>query len=291
MVCTFIIGILCLLSPLDGDAQAQPESISAVESSSMHEYDTTETWCENSNGQKIYGISYIPKTEEKVPLVIFAHELCNTHTAGVSYAEALVSQGIAVYIFDFRGGSNSSRSDGKTTEMSVVTEVDDLQTIVQTAQQWDFVDSEKIVIIGGSQGGAAASVYASENGSDIAGLVLLYPAFVIQDEIHTQFRSLDDVPETFNFLGWIHVGKNYASDVWAYDFYGMMENFNKPVLILHGSRDYTVDVSYSEKAADSFPDAELHIINEAGHGFYGRSFDEAITHIFAYLRDIEIMDS
>lgn len=285
IACAFVIGILYLFSSFGSNAIVQPESISATGSDGMYEYTAIETWCENDQGQKIYGISYVPETDEKVPLVIFAHELCNTHTAGTSYAEALAYQGIAAYTFDFRGGSYSSRSDGKTTEMSVMTEADDLKAVVQAAKQWDFVDDEKIVIIGGSQGGVAASVYASEHSTDIAGLVLLYPAFVIQDEIHAQFRFLNDVPETFNFLGWIQVGKNYASDVWDYDFYGVMEKFGKPVLILHGNRDYMVDVSYSEKAADSFPDAELHILNGAGHGFYGKSFDEAITYIFAYLNE------
>ena len=62
----------------------------------MYEYDTVEIWCEN-DGQQIYGVCYEPETEEKVPLVIFAHELCNTHTAGIDYAEELASRGIAVY--------------------------------------------------------------------------------------------------------------------------------------------------------------------------------------------------
>jgi pimeloyl-ACP methyl ester carboxylesterase len=55
------------------------------------------------------------------------------------------------------------------------------------------------------------------------------------------------------------VGKNYASDMWDYDVYKAMENYEKKVLILHGNRDGIVDVSYSEQAAENYPDAELHV--------------------------------
>jgi alpha-beta hydrolase superfamily lysophospholipase len=129
-----------------------------------------------------------------VPLVIFAHELGNTHTAGIPYAEELVTHGIAVYTFDFRGGSVSSKSSGQTTEMSVMTEADDIKQLIDAAKTCDFVDTEKIVLIGASQGGAASSVYASANGNEIAGLILLYPAFVIKDDLHEQFDSLDEIP-------------------------------------------------------------------------------------------------
>lgn len=268
--------------------ESQSKGISETGYKSMYEHKAVEIWCENES-QRIYGICYEPETEEKVPLVIFAHELCSTHISGTSYARELASRGIAVYTFDFRGGSSRNRSDGKTTEMSVLTEAEDLRAVVAAAKQWDFVDSDKVIIIGASQGGAAASMYAAENPEEIAGLVLLYPAFVISDEIHSQFASLDEVPDEFSFLGWIRVGRNYASDIWDYDFYEEMEKYDKPVLILHGDRDYTVEVSYAEQAEKSFPDAELYILKGAGHGFYGRSFEEAVQYITLYLQDINVL--
>lgn len=293
-ICVAVIGILYV--PYTGkfsdkDAveltENQPDGVSEMGKQSMYGYDAVEVWCENED-QRIYGICYEPETDEKVPLVIFAHELCSTHASGTDYAMELASRGIAVYTFDFRGGSSHNRSDGKTTEMSVMTEADDLRAVVAAAKQWDFVDREKIVIIGASQGGAAASMYAAENAEEIAGLVLLYPAFVISDEIHSQFTSLDEVSDGFSFLGWIRVGRNYVSDIWDYDFYGEMEKYDKPVLILHGNRDYTVDVSYAEQAEQSFPDADLCVLKGAEHGFYGKSFEEALEHIFLYLHEIGI---
>lgn len=227
------------------------------------------------NEQNIYGIAYIPRTEEKVPLVIFSHELGSTHRSGVPYAESLASHGIASYIFDFRGGSSGSRSDGETTEMSAMTEADDIEAILDTAREWDFIDSNKIALIGASQGGMASAIVAARSPEQIEGLILLYPALLIPDAVHWEFDSLDVVPDQFMFNGWILVGKNYAEDVWNYDTFGEMSNFERPVLILHGDKDTMVDISYSERAAESYPSAEIHVIRGAGHGFYGSSFNTA----------------
>lgn len=233
--------------------------------------------------QNIYGIAYIPQAEEKVPLVIFSHELGYTHTSGISYAESLASHGIAVYIFDFRGGSDYSQSDGKTTEMSVMTEADDIESVIQSAREWSFIDIDKIILIGASQGGMASAVAVSKNPEIIAGLVLLYPALLISDVVHEEFASLNDVPDQFFFNGWIYVGRNYVADVWDYDIYKEMSDYQKPVLILHGDRDSIVDISYSHKASESYPDAEFHTIHGAGHGFYGRTFNEAMDYILDYI--------
>lgn len=248
----------------------------------MYKYNISEIWCEN-NGQKIYGVAYVPEADGKVPLVIYAHELCCTHEAGTGYARELALHGIAVYTFDFRGGSYDSRSDGKTTEMSVMTEVSDLQAVISAARTWDFVDTDKIYLLGGSQGGMAAAVAAERNPAYVAGLMLLYPAFVIQDTLYKQFHTLENVPEQFHWMGWIMVGKNYASDVWDYDLYERMETYFAPVLILHGDRDSLVDMSYSRRAVEHYPNAKLHIIKGAEHGFSEESFETAVEYILNFL--------
>lgn len=250
-----------------------------------YKYETREINCPIEN-QNIYGVAYIPETDEKVPLMIFSHELGSTHRSGTDYAEELASHGIAVYTFDFRGGSTASRSDGNTVGMSVMTEADDIGAVLDAAQEWDFVDANRIALIGASQGGMASAVTASRRPDEIFGLILLYPALLVHDAVHEQFDSLDEVPEKFNFNGWIMVAKNYAADVWNYDVYADMPKFTKPVLILHGNRDGIVDVSYSERAEESYPNAELHILRGAGHGFYGRSFNTAMDYIFDYLNEI-----
>lgn len=53
--------------------------------------------------------------------------------------------------------------------------------------------------------------------------------------------------------------------------------------------DGIVPVSYSDRAAKVYRDAEYHVIDGAGHGFHGGAFDEAVRYVFAYLQEIRII--
>lgn len=225
-----------------------------------YNYKTKEIKCQ-VGAQEIYGVAYIPQTYGKTPLAIFAHELGATHRSGIPYAEALASCGIAAYTFDFRGGSASSRSDGDTDSMSVMTEADNICAVLDAAATWDFVDAEHIVLIGASHGGMASAIAASRRPDDLCALILLYPALVAYDAVHEKYSSLDEVPRSFWLGKLIHVGKHFVSDSWDYNVYADMPKFKNPVLILHGDRDQVVDISYSERAAATYPDCEFHVMH------------------------------
>lgn len=250
-----------------------------------YDYEIREIHCEN-NGQDIYGLAYIPEGRAHFPLVIFAHQLGATHAAGEGYAAALAALGTAVYTFDFCGGGVDGRSDGKTTEMSILTEAGDLAAVLEAARGWEFVDERRIVLLGASQGGAVSAIAAARHGEDVAGLILLYPAFMIFDRVHAQFGALENVPEQFCFLDWVDVGRRYAADIWAVDIYDTIQRYDGPVLLIHGGKDTITDLSYSERAAQVYADARLHVIGRAGHGFYGRSYRESVGFIVDYLRDL-----
>lgn len=144
---------------------------------STYTYRQQEIELEN-RGQKIYGIAYIPETErEAVPLVICAHGLGGSYQSNIAYAEQLASRGIAAYCFDFRGGGGS-RSDRDTTEMPVMTEVSDLEVIMEAASKWEFVDRSKIVLLGTSQGGIVSAIAAARHTDQISGLVLIIRRFL-----------------------------------------------------------------------------------------------------------------
>ena len=239
--------------------------------------------------QNIYGVAYIPEGDaEKWPLVLCSHGLGGTYRSCAAYAEQLASHGIAAYCFDFRGGGGT-RSDGKTTGMSVMTEVADLEAILDAAKGWDFVDVEKILLLGTSQGGIVSAITAARHTNEVAGLILCYPAFLVHDDVHRTFSSLDSVPETFSYQ-WITAGRIYVSDMWDYDVYAEIGNYTKPVLLMHGSSDSVVPLSYAERAAEVYPDVEYYVINGAGHGFNGRAFEEATEHIFEYLQKNGILE-
>ena len=66
-----------------------------------------------------------------------------------------------------------------------MTEVSDLEAVLNTAAAWDFVDVDRIVLLGGSQGGAATALAGCRNQEKIAGMMLMYPALSAVDDTIT----------------------------------------------------------------------------------------------------------
>ena len=234
----------------------------------------------------IYGIAYVPETDKKVPLVIFSHELGNDHTSGERYAERLAEAGYAAYIFDFCGGTvGGNKSSGSNSEMSILTEAADLEAVLASAKTWDFADPDRIVLMGGSMGGLVTTVVGSGHQDEIAGMILMYPALSVKEDSGMEkYPTKEDVPDDVSlFGGWIHVGKNYITDLWDVDFNQLLSSYQGPLLLLHGDRDSTVPLSWSEEARKIIPDCEFHVIKDGGHEFFGQPFEDAMTYIQPYL--------
>lgn len=245
-------------------------------------YETQEIYCDN-NGKRIYGVAYIPQgISGRMPLVIYSHGLGGTHSAGASYARFLASHGIACYAYDFCGGSSSSQSDGRTTDMSVLTEKSDLAAVFSAARQWDFVDTSRIALFGTSQGGLVSAMFAADHVEEISKLVLFYPALSIPDDARERYSSLSDIPATAYFL-YLTVGRIYFADILDYDPFTDIVRYTKPVLIVHGDRDGVIPLSYSERAAREYPLATLYTISGAGHGFGGSDMQYAANLMLEYL--------
>ena len=80
--------------------------------------DSVELWSQRDTN-RIYGVMYYnPVTSKKQPAVILSHSSSLTHEAMRGYASAIAKMGYAAYCFDFCGGSDKSKSDGKTDEMT-----------------------------------------------------------------------------------------------------------------------------------------------------------------------------
>jgi dienelactone hydrolase len=256
--------------------------------SSFARYEIRELCCHNYE-KNIYGVAYIPYSDEPLPLIIFSHELGNTYTSGIDYAKHLASHGFAVYLFDFCGGSYFGASDGNMSQMSVMTEVSDLAAILRAAASWDFVDPDRIFLMGASLGAVVSTIVSAQPSASVCGLIMLYPDLAVFDAIHKKFASLDEVPERFSYYGWFEAGRCYASDIWDYDLTHAMERCKEPVLIIHGDCDDFVDLSYAKDAVTHFPNAELKILPGAGHIFRGKDLTAALSLIEQYLNSYYII--
>lgn len=219
----------------------------------------------DSNGKDIYARAFVPDASGRVPLVIFSHGLGANVEHEKEVQKTLAKAGIAVFSFEFAGGSSSSApmSEGLTTEMSVLTEVQNLKDAIRIASGLEYVDPQKIYLMGSSQGGLVTALTAEEV-TNIAGLFLFYPAFSLPDDIRSSFPKLDEVPETFNLLG-TKIGKKYITDIYDMDPYANLEKLGMPVHIYHGKDDNIVPITASQKALKRLKDARLTTLDDTGH--------------------------
>ena len=228
----------------------------------------TELHCKSQNID-IYGLMYTPKGKEgKLPVVVLSHSSSLTHEAMVPYAEYLVKKGYAAYCFDFCGACDESLSKGRTTEeMTVFTEVDDLGIVLDKIRTLDYIDPDNVFVLGSSQGGLVTALVAEKRPSDIKGMILFYPAFNLP-ELVAKFTSDDG-----GILGGIGSGGNmgmsdaFVNTIKDFDVYANIGKYPGDIIILHGTKDFLVDIKYSEQAVEKYPSAILYPIEGASHGF------------------------
>jgi hypothetical protein len=252
------------------------------------DYTIKELYIKNDSNQKIYAQLYKPKKIGKIPIVIYSHGLGASYRAGVDYAKELVKYGIATITIDFRGGANKSNSNGSPKDMSFLTEMDDIETIIEYVKELDFVDKDQIILMGSSQGGAVSALVSAKR-DDLKGAVLLYPALGIPTHVSNWFKSKDAIPEEVQMTKKITVGPKYFLDIWDLDVYSEIAKDEKPILILQGTKDDLVSPEHSKKVDNIYKNSELYLIEGAEHGFSGKYFDEAMTHIVDYLEKIEVI--
>ena len=237
------------------------------------------------DGLKIWGKLFLPEAEGPLPLVICCHGFGGNYEHVKGYAEAFARNGIAAYAFDFVGGGYGSKSAGTMKEMSVLTEAADLSAVLDRMKEMPEINPEQIFLLGASQGGFVTSYIAGMRPDDVAGLVALYPAYVLQDNAWKQTPDPDSIPETISLMG-ITLGGIYNRDAMSFDIYDVIENYPGKVLIIHGTVDSIAPISYSERAVEVFPDAELIKYQGANHGFFGKELTRSEDESIAFVQEI-----
>ncbi len=212
----------------------------------------------------IYGKAYIPEGSGRLKAVILSHGYNSSHSDLEDAAAALAEKGVFAYCFDFRGGSTRSKSSGSPLEMSVMTEVGDLKRVIKAVRELDVTDCKEVYLYGESQGGFVSALTAADMPEQTAGLFLLYPAFCIPDD----WRKIceKDCPEKTELMG-MTLSRKFYDELPGYDVFEHIKRYTGRTTIVHGTADNLVSPSYSEKAAECFPNAELILYENEGHGF------------------------
>ena len=242
------------------------------------------------NALKIRGHMF-GKKDYPQDAVILSHGFLANERMCFRYAKLLAEMGLLAITFDFCGGGILSRSDGRSEDMTIFTEKADLLAVVEEVK--NRFSPKSISLLGCSQGGFVSGLLAAELGEKVIDrLILFYPAICIPDDARKgkmMFFRFDpkSIPDVLGRFP-MKLGGDYARTVIDMDPYKALKEYTGPVLLIHGTADKIVDISYSRKLKDIYPNCSYAEIEGGGHMFKGKADDEACQILQNYMGTMEI---
>ncbi|MDV3427076.1 MAG: alpha/beta fold hydrolase [Bacillota bacterium] len=235
-----------------------------------------------SRGLTLRGMLHIPEgISGKVPMVPIFHGFTGNkmepHFIFVKLSRMLEKRGIASVRFDFGG---SGESDGDFVDMTISKELEDAKNILDYVKTLNFIDVNRIGIVGLSMGGAVASMLAGDCRDDIKSLCLWAPAGNMGDLVMdtVEKENMENVRKSGYYdLGGLLLGTDFIDDIISVDIYEKAAAFDKNVLLLHGDKDMTVPLNASERYLEKYESkAVLHVIEGADHTFNRKNWEDEV---------------
>ena len=235
-----------------------------------------------ANGREIYGKLHHPADDGSYPAIIMSHGYNGCHADFPYESLHLAKKGYVVCTYDFCGGSVRSKSSGRTEDMTIFTEKEDLRAVIDFMRSQEIVDENKLFLMGGSQGGLVTSLVAEEAEDLVQGMILYFPALNIPEDWRDHFKTVDDIPEVFDLWG-MNLGRNFFLSIRDFDTFAHIGGFSKDVLVIHGDRDSIVIVENSECAKKLYKNMELVVLPGEGHGFSPAGTEKATALMLDFL--------
>ena len=228
------------------------------------------------DGLKINARLYEPRDRKKEhPLIIIGHGFGSNMENCADAAVLYTTYGISACVFDFCGGSPESTSEGKMTDNSILTEVADMEAVLDGLKEEPGIDTEHIFLSGQSQGGLVAALLGAKRQEDTSGLVLFYPAMGMA-EAAKRVSAPEDWTDGDIWFSDVTLGKVYFEDALKIDAQEAMVSYTKPVVIIQGDSDRYISVEASRIVSETYPDASLVVIEDGKHGFGGERLEKAV---------------
>lgn len=221
----------------------------------------------------------------KQPILIFCHGFKGFKDWGSfpHVAEAFAKQGIATIRFNFScNGVGSSLTEFDELDKFAINtykrEINDLRILVDALYQGnmprtEYVDLNKLFIIGHSKGGGDAILFGANN-PRVRGVVTwngishvdLFTEEKLRQEIITSGIGYMMNTRTGQRMP---ISKVVVDDieenVQAYDLLKKVAEMSQPLLLVQGDNDYHRLVKGAEKLKEAAPHATLHWVENADH--------------------------
>ena len=233
-----------------------------------------------NNGNVIRGIAFVPDDcNGAYPTVIFSHGFNGNYKGLMHHGNEYAENNIVCIFFDFCGGGVESSSDGRFEDMTLMTEIEDLEDVINAISQYDYVDPNRLFLQGESMGGFVSAYVAASHPELIKALILWYPAFVISDDSRKRIEAGD------NTCFGLQLNSEFNTIAANIDIYEHIVKYTNPIRIIHGDMDNIVPLEYSKRAIEVCKRAELIVVPGAGHGYDGDDSDNARRQSMEFIID------
>jgi len=235
---------------------------------------------------KVAGRLYLPAGKPPHPTVCVCHGIPakDSDPSDKGYpllAEGICREGLAVLIFNFRGTGDSGGN------FDILGWTRDLKAVIDYLCTLPEVDRSRLSLLGFSAG-AAVSVYRVARDRRVSSIITCAcPAEF------TFFTEVDDIQSIIDHFRGIGIIRDrdfpYSAREWLNGF-RLISPIKyvagiapRPILLVHGSKDETVDVSHAHKLYDRAGEPkQIIIVDGAGHGL--RQDDKAMAIVVDWLK-------
>ncbi len=228
----------------------------------------------------------LPERNDKAPCLIMCHGTGSSKDeTGNQYADlsdTLAEKGIASIRFDFAGCGESADSGINQTFMA---EVNDTVKAYEYITDLDEIDSDRIGIIGYSQGGRVMAMFLDNYHDKIKAAVSWSGAFhngigVFAGFFDAYYSQAKKAGFAVIPLGWredLIVPLAWFDEIRDTNPMDAMKKFKGDLLVMAGDADFLVPMPHCEEVAATNEKAELVIYQGADHNFNVMTEDKSIS--------------
>lgn len=206
---------------------------------------------------------------DKIPIVILSHGLGGKmdNKWFDMITASVMKEGFGVIRFDFNG---HGKSEGRFQDMTISNCVGDLKKVIDWTSKQKY--TENVSLVGHSLGGLVNAIAAGQLGKDkVYSSILLAPGGVARDlMLMGNFFGIKfdpwNVPEYIELPNGNRLGRAYIEGARDMAIYEISRQYSGPTLVVNGTHDTIVPISYSERFAYELPNAELRRLEGDDHG-------------------------
>lgn len=235
-----------------------------------------EVYFNSEDGTKLHGWFVEATNSPAYGTVVHFHGNAQNLTAHASFVDWLPHAGFHLFLFDYRG---YGRSEGRPSRRGLY---DDGVAALREVRTFPEVDTNRIVILGQSLGGATALAVAGGN-PELRG-----EAIIIDSSFSSYRQIVRDKIRLVPILSWFRVPLSYL----------MVSNHNRPdkaigdlsptpILLMHGTADPVIPLRHSRTLFERAGDPKtLLVIPGGGHcsGLITQR-DEVAPEVVQFMKD------